>query len=495
MKTAMPNKHHTTSNVLLGNPQVGPGPKILQALKKETGFGLVAMAFCKKNWPDDPLRQIDEFFNNFQIVSATGRVRTTSLKTEISYRARLTTVVKKLSEMNMGLQNIDQISAKQVKLVFLQLEKEGWSSSWMANVNTTVRRFGIWIGKPDLCPRLPALLDDPKAAQRRMASIDPKNWEAKKIDIEMWFGKIELINPVTALQLRLAHAFGVRVQEFLMFRPLAAVHAGKLLVKDGTKGGRSRFVPIETEEQKDLLEQASELAALHPKGLLVAKKGLKLDQSVNLFYSHVNKAGVSRKDLGVTAHGLRHGYACRIYKQLTGEDPPVLSGGYVDPLLDKQARLEIADRLGHSRAVIVSAYIGSHLSFSKIKKENMNKLEQVLENDPDLISMCASGTFSKICVLGPMADGEIPKKGSFMAIGFEATCQEGKTQAESDTLALPAATELAARAGSLFEMMGVVTRLSWIVDDTMPAYELIKLTRAKPKAVAPVATNAAEVPS
>lgn len=453
---------------------IGDGPPILRHLKKETGLGVDAMKYVKKHHPGDPLRQVTEYFDRFYLPAATGRKRAASHKTDLAYRVRLTTVVRKLAELNMPIQNLDEIGTKQVKALFKAFEKEGWSASWMANVNTVVRRFGIWIGKPDLCPRLPLLLEQPWSAQRRYASTDPKDWESKQVDIGMYMAKIELVSPVTAVQLELATEFGVRVQEFLMFRPNEAERGGHLYVKDGTKGGRPRLVPIETKSQRDILNRAKEIAANHPLGLMVAKRGLNLKQAINHFYNTVRKAGISRKALGITAHGLRHGYACRIYKQLTGADAPVLGGRFVDPIADKKARLDIAERLGHSRMAVVSAYIGSHRTFSRMKKENLDHLVQVLENDPTLTEMAMTAGFSQICVLGAPADGEPVNKGGIILIGYQAAPQQGQTQEEADAQALTAAGELAARAGSLLGVVGTTVRLSWVGSE-IPTFELIGL--------------------
>jgi hypothetical protein len=37
----------------------------------------------------------------------------------------------------------------------------------------------------------------------------------------------------------------------------------------------------------------------------------------------LKKHGFTKKNLGVTAHGLRHQYMQNLYKQLTGSDSPV----------------------------------------------------------------------------------------------------------------------------------------------------------------------------
>ena len=469
-----PNPRRVNYLAMAKPKALGDGPPILRRLKKETGLGISVMKRVRASHPGNPLMQIDEFFDHFYIPAATGRKRAASAKTDHAYRVRLAAVVKKLSEMNLAVRNLDEISAKQIKLMFLALEKERWSASWMANVNTTVRRFGIWIGKPDLCPRLPLLLEQPWSAQRRYAATDPKDWESKQIDVEMYLCKIELVSPVTALQLRLAKAFGVRVQEFLMFRPEKAQRGDHLYVQDGTKGGRPRLVPIETDEQRDLLEKALEIAKGHPLGLIVAKKGLSLKQATNHFYNTVRKAGVSRKALGVTTHGLRHGYACAIYKKLTGQDAPVLGGKFVQPEVDKAARMDVAERMGHSRTQITSAYLGSHQTFSRIKKANMDILLSVLEKDPVIQAMAEQAGLSQVCVLGSVADGEPVSKVGTIVLGYHAIAQTNQTQIQADAVALSIVAQMASRAGTLLGVVGTAVSMMGVSNE-VSTFELIGL--------------------
>ena len=450
------------------------GSPILRHLKKETGWGKDEMADVKKYHPGDPLRQVSEFFDRFHVPAATGRKRNASHKTELAYRIRLGSVVKSLREINMPIRNLDEMSARQVRALFREYEKQGLAAGWMANVNTTVRRFGIWIGKPDLCPPLAELLLEPWSAQRRYAATVPKSWGASGQDEEEAIARVGAECHVTGLQLRMAKAFGVRVQEFLMFKPDELVVAGHIYVRDGTKGGRPRVVPIETQEQRALLDEAKEIAAQHKHGLLVAKPGLSLKQALSRFYNTLSKVGITRKAMGITTHGLRHGYACKIYKQLTAQDAPVLGGGYVDPETDKKARMEIAKRLGHSRIYIVSAYIGSQVTMSRMAKENLNRLVSVLEGDDVLKELAASAGLEQIVVLGPVANGQAIGKGGTLMFGYRAKAQEGQSQLEADASALAAVDEFTSRAGIRMGCMSAAKRLSAVPSDT-PTFELIGL--------------------
>jgi len=59
-------------------------------------------------------------------------------------------------------------------------------------------------------------------------------------------------------------------------------------------------------------------------------------------------------------HELRAAYACERYEQITHYLAPVNGGSFyqLDRRLDQDARVQISYELGHSRIVVVAAYIG-----------------------------------------------------------------------------------------------------------------------------------------
>ena len=131
-----------------------------------------------------------------------------------------------------------------------------------------------------------------------------------------------------------------------------------LRIERGTKGGRLRFVAIRNDAQRTALELALPFA-LHPSSHL-GHPGLSLKQSLKRFDNVMRKAGISRKQLGVTAHGLRHQFAQEFHVELTDVQAPVRGGDVcADPETLKAALLEIARQLGHSRPQITNVYLGS----------------------------------------------------------------------------------------------------------------------------------------
>jgi hypothetical protein len=77
-----------------------------------------------------------------------------------------------------------------------------------------------------------------------------------------------------------------------------------------------------------------------------------------VYDKQVSRAGL--KNL----HGLRHAYAQKLYKQLTGWEAPINGGPKSRQLtpeqkqIDRQARMILSEELGHSREQITVNYLG-----------------------------------------------------------------------------------------------------------------------------------------
>ncbi len=157
------------------------------------------------------------------------------------------------------------------------------------------------------------------------------------------------------LSLELQRAFGLRREEALKFRPSFADRGDRLVLKASwTKGGKSRVIPIRTDEQRKILGRVWQLAG---KGSLIPAERSYI-QHLRVYVRQIMNAGLSKM------HGLRHAYAQQRYFELTGWACPVAGGpksaslSLNDRRIDKAARLTISRELGHVREQIVSVYIG-----------------------------------------------------------------------------------------------------------------------------------------
>jgi len=157
------------------------------------------------------------------------------------------------------------------------------------------------------------------------------------------------------MSLRLQRAFGLRREEAIKLQPRWADRGEHLQLKASwTKGGRERTVPIRTEAQRALLEQAKHLAGT---GSLIPR-GRSYIEQLRIYERHTANAGLSKM------HGLRHAYAQQRYLEITGWPSPHGGGPSKEALTptqqeaDRQARLVISRELGHAREQITAVYLG-----------------------------------------------------------------------------------------------------------------------------------------
>lgn len=164
-----------------------------------------------------------------------------------------------------------------------------------------------------------------------------------------------ITDPHVRLSLELQRAFGLRREEALKFRPNYADRGDRLFLKASwTKGGKSRAIPIRTDEQRKILGRVWQLAG---RGSLIPSERSYI-QHLRVYVRQIMNAGLSKM------HGLRHAYAQGRYQELTGwlcpadGGPKTQSLSAQDRRIDKAARLTISRELGHIREQIVSIYIG-----------------------------------------------------------------------------------------------------------------------------------------
>lgn len=157
------------------------------------------------------------------------------------------------------------------------------------------------------------------------------------------------------MSLLLQQAFGLRREEAMKFSPSYADKGDYLLLKASwTKGGKARTIPIRTEQQRDLLNQARKLAGF---GSLIPGNRNYVQQ-LRIYERHTANAGLSK------LHGLRHYYAQNRYEELTGWQAPAAGGPSYQSLTpeqqekDREARLIISKEIGHEREAVTGVYLG-----------------------------------------------------------------------------------------------------------------------------------------
>lgn len=170
---------------------------------------------------------------------------------------------------------------------------------------------------------------------------------------------------------RLIPQFGLRLKEASLLNIKQALHTainkGYIKVNLGTKGGRVRKVPICNFNQILCLKKAAQLQG---KGRSLIPVNMNYRQWKDAMYRFAAQVDIKGW------HGGRHFYAQDRYYNLTGVYPPIVAGirhgvdhiNYIAKELnisfqnarkiDKEARLIVAQELGHGRIEITNNYLG-----------------------------------------------------------------------------------------------------------------------------------------
>jgi integrase len=396
---------------------------------------------------------VGAFFQEFIIPSATGRKRTVSIKTEELYVVQMQVMVRQLSNLNMPLKNLGDFSTRHVHALTRHYESQGLSSSSLQKKNTVLRRFGTWIGKPDMTPRLADMVVDPTRAKRSYSALESKAWTSNGVDPEEVIRLVEAESMVTGLQMRIQHAFGLRPREVVMLKPQTADQGRGLFVTDGTKGGRARMVPIDSPLKRSLIEKAKVYAATNPRGVLTDRLQ-PMHKAINRYYYIAKKAGVGKNGLGITLHGLRHEFANNVFKEITGVNSPVNGGRVEDPELLRKAMQETSNQLGHSRLHAGSAYLGSnrHINYTQFK--NIRYITATIEGSASVIAAVRLAGPSTWWVTGAAAQGNGIRGG--VQLTYRAAVNPGEAQDEADMAMGSAALAVALAVGKALGVMANV---------------------------------------
>ena len=173
------------------------------------------------------------------------------------------------------------------------------------------------------------------------------------------------------VQIELQRILGLRFEEGCKLNParlLAQVEKShSVTIKDGTKGGRARDIPVLAQEQRQALARA---AILQGRDRSLIPEGMTYKAYRTQAYESLRQAGING------FHQNRHEYARNRYQQLTRCPCPVTAGvAHGKPhfqymagrlaisenqarTLDQQARLQVARELGHHRYCVTNNYLG-----------------------------------------------------------------------------------------------------------------------------------------
>jgi len=231
-----------------------------------------------------------------------------------------------------------------------------------------LRGLGMWMGKHGFV-RGPAHYGlSVEEYQRHEYAQRDKSWSAAGIDIEELIERICAYDRYVGASLRLINAMGLRRKESIQFRPFEHVlpfsetglppesKAADRYVRIKGKGGRVRFIPVDSPARLAAVILAQSVVCNRDAHMGDPASDLK--QNLRRFDYVLEKFGITFRELGVTAHGLRHEALIDHFELLTGQPPPVRGGVALPRDADQFARKEVSELAGHARIRASGAYIG-----------------------------------------------------------------------------------------------------------------------------------------
>lgn len=302
-------------------------------------------------------------------------LKSASLKTQ---ERRMYTVCRslvELRELGLMIESPYSLRHKHFQALVEHWVREGQTGGTIENKLSHLKAFCQWLGKHDLVHPLSAYTDrEANGLVRSYVTTRDKSWEGNGVDAMAVIADVATDDPHVAIQLELQAAFGLRIEESWSLKIATALkNLDTLRVVDGTKGGRKREVPVRF--QLAVLEKAARL--IDPVSGSTTPASYSMKRWRNHYNAVLRKHGVYKKGLGVTSHGLRHGWAHQVYEEEAGAPAPIKGGAAPDLEAHRQAIQAVVLAAGHSKPSKSGAYLSTFSAMAAVDKPHVSRDEAV----------------------------------------------------------------------------------------------------------------------
>lgn len=306
------------------------------------------------------------------LLFALGRAKLTgSAKTTYNHKKEAAGFVKVLRSLGYGVKEWVNVTNKHVAVAVEKWKSDDLSAATIKSYMSGVRAVCLAFGNDRIHEDNDAFgIAHRVYISNQDKSVSDEAYRKAVRALEQGDGNDRRV----AFMLRLQREFGLRLEESMKLNPSRDAEGDLLHVHVGTKGGRPRWVPIRTEAQRTLLQEAKTSGFYPSLGLGLIPKDVKGKTWRGIVYRAAREQGFT-KDAAGTMHGLRHAYSHNRYRELTGFEPPVKCrdagsyfsqaealGGKEWQAKDEKARCIIREEMGHGigREDIDSQYIGRY---------------------------------------------------------------------------------------------------------------------------------------
>lgn len=317
---------------------------------------------------------------NFAIQKAEKRVNgeIASFKTTDASKDALGGMALTLWGLGFQLTTPEGFSEKHARAIIRHKWAYGISAGGLSVLMTQLGKLQMWIKKTGMLKTAAVYLPevDPEAFKRKKVAEHSKSVSGNGYELETIITNADYIDWRFGAMVRMEVVFGLRRGEVLKIIPHLDDRVSFFDIRKGVaKNGRERQIPIETELQRQTLNYVKSLIGKKEHLGWVDKpkqrKGKSsssqsevsnqlLKRNEGRYNANMIKLGFTKKDAGITGHGLRAEYA---------EDMALMKGflpatrGGIKGQLDQEtldlARLQVAENMGHSRTSVTGAYYGS----------------------------------------------------------------------------------------------------------------------------------------
>lgn len=306
---------------------------------------------------------LNEILERFAKTRVNGNVASHS--TASTNGKNLHTCFNDLWRIGYKITDPNNLSQTHVKKLCEHWHAKQIATSTMQARLSSLRIFCGWIGKGEIIKSLPEFLPDVEAKLLRVVKIAQasKSWTENGIDVIEKIRLADELDVAFGRMLRMDLSFGLRRMEVLQMKPHKSDMGSKLRVYEA-KNGRQRDIDIETPEQRQVLDlvKAATKGKLDHLGWKQTTRGkvATLEYNIQRYNKCMAAIGITRKDAGVTGHGLRAQFAENA-ALIAHMIPPTLGGtGGQMPKEDLDlTRAKVSALLGHNRIGVTGAYYGS----------------------------------------------------------------------------------------------------------------------------------------
>ena len=274
--------------------------------------------------------------------------RTSSYATQANRHAMLQQMGRHLLEAGYSSLRASQLKGRHVNALLARWQADGLTPATIKNRMAALRWWARTIGNPGALKASNAAYGIPTrvyvACTSKARALPPDQLQ-------------RVTDRAVRMSLALQRAFGLRREESIKLQPWQADQGDRLVLQGSwCKGGRPRTIPLTTDAQRAILDEAKALVRFKEASLI--PKGSTYVQQLHRYEQQCRKAGLDHM------HGLRHAYAQHRFVTLAGFACPADGGPSRAALTPQQreadydARVLISAELGHGREAITAAYLG-----------------------------------------------------------------------------------------------------------------------------------------